>query len=384
MSCRKAYTRDALANMFSLNFVAKDYKNHRENILFEREKCLLPATQLELEREIRVASFTRKLSQLRRQMENQKSLAKNDDILKAIRKEIKDLTEERRVLNGNTKQKKGVEEPKVVVVKKCPQGECRGFLNKDWECGLCNTHVCKDCHAITGDGHECKPEDVETAKLLAKETKDCPACGTSIFKISGCDQMWCTQCHTAFSWNTLKIEKGVIHNPHFYEFQRQANGGVAPRVPGDVQGGCGELPPHYICVSGWAKMDYKQAELSILSEMHRSINHIQYVMLPRNVIADNGDLRKQYLTHIIDEATFKCKLQRREKMRLLQQETQQVLEMFATCATDLVVKSLSDNAMGEIEELMAYFNDTMKKTASVFKCQTFQMVAGSLKYCMPK
>ena len=52
--------------------------------------------------------------------------------------------------------------------------------------------------------------------------------------VKNCDQMWCTQCHTAFSWKTGKIET-TIHNPHFYEWQRQ--NGTVVRNPNDIE--CG-------------------------------------------------------------------------------------------------------------------------------------------------
>jgi len=46
--------------------------------------------------------------------------------------------------------------------------------------------------------------------------------------------MFCTACNDcAFDWVTGRIET-VIHNPHYYEFQRQLHGGQAPRVPGDI------------------------------------------------------------------------------------------------------------------------------------------------------
>ena len=67
-------------------------------------------------------------------------------------------------------------------------------------------------------------------------------CTAAIFKISGCDQMWCTQCHIAFSWKTGQKVTGVIHNPHFYQWQR--NNGGATQNPNAVH--CGGIPGYYI------------------------------------------------------------------------------------------------------------------------------------------
>ena len=54
--------------------------------------------------------------------------------------------------------------------------------------------------------------------------------------------MFCTACNDcAFDWVTGRIET-VIHNPHYYEFQRQRNAGQAPRVAGDIL--CGREIDH--------------------------------------------------------------------------------------------------------------------------------------------
>jgi hypothetical protein len=103
------------------------------------------------------------------------------------------------------------------IVMGCPTSGCCGFVDTLWKCGMCDTEVCKDCHVIkASDDHTCNPDDMATAAAVAAETKPCPKCAAAISKVSGCDQMWCTLCHTTFSWKTGKVETSVIHNPHYF------------------------------------------------------------------------------------------------------------------------------------------------------------------------
>jgi hypothetical protein len=53
------------------------------------------------------------------------------------------------------------------------------------------------------EGHECDPDAVKTMELLKEGYESrAPKCGTMIQKLSGCAQMWCPDCHTAFDWRT--------------------------------------------------------------------------------------------------------------------------------------------------------------------------------------
>jgi hypothetical protein len=101
---------------------------------------------------------------------------------------------------------------------KCSKSECSGYLVKH-KCVLCNTGVCSKCCEVKDLNHICNPESVKSVKEIKNSTKKCPKCDVSIHKIDGCDQMFCVQCHTAFSWNTNKIDTSKrIHNPHYFEY----------------------------------------------------------------------------------------------------------------------------------------------------------------------
>ncbi len=56
--------------------------------------------------------------------------------------------------------------------------------------------------------------------------------------VKNCDQMWCIECKTAFSWSKGTVEVGNIHNPHYFQWMRQ-NGGM-PRTDALPGAGCNE------------------------------------------------------------------------------------------------------------------------------------------------
>lgn len=387
MSCKRGYLRGHLKSLVSKTFIDKDYKCHRENILYEREKCMLPGTQEALEidaqrEEITKAlkdvmeqknkihakifklSFTSSVSdtgylrQVRTVMtpEQSNEVRKLYEKLPNISVTIRNLKEQRvNLAFAHLGREQIGEQERRQFVKKCPGDDCNGFLSNHWKCSLCGIKVCHKCHEIKTEAeeHECNPENVQTAELIAKETKPCPSCGTRIFKISGCRQMWCVHCHVAFDWNTLKIATGLIHNPHYYEYQRSINGGVAPRVPGDVPGGCEDIPHLWSCNRYWTAMQLKTDLLIKLQGAHRLLVHIHDEEIPRlpneYVAQDNLDIRKKFLKNDINESKFRWLLQRREKNRNKGKELRQLYDMFVTCGTDLIRRTM--NPYAKVEDI---------------------------------
>jgi hypothetical protein len=260
-------------------------------------------------------------------------------------------------------------------IRACPIESCRGFLSQQWKCGLCNVSTCPKCNIpkiksprqananqdtdTKEEEHVCNPDDVATAELLAKDTRPCPQCGTGIFKIDGCDQMWCTECHTAFNWRTGQLETGHVHNPHYFEYQRRM--GTNVRNIMDIP--CGGLAPdqyhgvlHHLihiamnptsCTEREArglKPISKEKRLSIRTktiDYAVSIDYFANRVLPRyrpDAIQDNLELRVEYLTEQITKDEFKTALSREAKQFNKKIEIGQVVQTVVFGMSDILTR----------------------------------------------
>lgn len=261
MFCKNPWSRLFLTENIDKSYISKDYLKHRENILFEREVGMLPATQPYVERNIKIEEITKKNEELQEKI----SLLHSE-----MRQNQSDIHKLRN--NSDVERRK--------YVRKCPKNECQGFLSSQLKCEICSSWVCSECREIKGTDrdapHTCVPEILESVKLLNTDTKACPSCSTMIHKIEGCNQMFCTECHSAFNWVTLRIETGAIHNPHYFEWQRRnTNAAVAPRNPNDVL--CGrELDRNFLGVlRNKFEAEYDQNPASISNkELKRVITAI--------------------------------------------------------------------------------------------------------------
>ena len=184
--------------------------------------------------------------------------------------------------------------------------------------------------------------------------------------LKNCDQMYCTSCNTAFSWKTGRIETGVIHNPHFYQYQRQQNGGVAPRVPGDIPGGaCGGLP--YVLLMERTIMR-KEPNFNNWGHCHQMVQHIQQVVrhrYPNRIgMQDNSDLRVQYLLKEIDDDKWVRTLRTRQKAAEKNRAIHNVLELLTVSLTDLFntfVHGDGTNLEDSCKNLRNYVNTELTK-----------------------
>lgn len=339
MQCAKAWGKDFIVENFTKKFVNDTLKKHRENQLFERERGLLPATQPLVERQIQMDKLAEeRVALLARKIELQGELVNIHNGVSEIGARMASV---RRHMSSAVTDK-----DKRQFVRRCPVGDCKGFLSTVWKCGLCETWTCPDCHEPKGTerdaAHECKPENVETAKLLAKDTKPCPKCAVPIHRIMGCNQMFCTNCHTPFDWHSLKMSTGPIHNPHYFEMRQRI--GAAPVIDENVDGMCGDgnnMPDVYRIVMALQKhnLSVTNVEGVNLSQFVQWANHINDVTRRQYIVDnlnDNVDLRIKYMMNLIDEARFKHLLQKREKSRSKKREIDQVLSSMYALSGDII------------------------------------------------
>jgi len=328
--CAKEWTRKFMVDNFPKTFINGAWKKHKEKILLDKEIALLPATQAVVEAEIL-------------KEKNEQHMAEIKILIKRMQRQYKILADSVRTAPPL--------QPRTFVCP-CPANECRGYLSTQWKCGLCDSYTCSDCRVLKDKDaeHVCKPDDLATAQLLSKDTKPCPKCSAGIFKIEGCDQMWCTQCHTAFSWKTGHIETRV-HNPHFFEWQRRNGNGIAPRVPGDII--CGRELNHafssdirYIIRGNThASVDWPsdtEANFYTISSIVQSIGHLRAVQLPHfraDPVKNNTELRVKYMRNMITKDVFQTRIQRDNKKNEHKREIHDLLQMFIQNITDILYRA---------------------------------------------
>ena len=408
MFCKKRWNLEFMYENFTSSFMKKEYKEIKSEILFEREKALLPETQKEMEIREKIKQNSMKIMEY--QADNgclkhtelprlnslyTRSLINSDhwrEQTKKLEKKYRDnieKIEELRAINSvlDASWKDKDTEEKKEPVYPCSVNDCRGFLSLQGHeliCGICKTSHCKDCRTKADDEHKCSKETLETIKMLDKETKPCPKCHIPIYKTSGCDQMWCTKCHTAFSWNTGMVESGHIHNPHYWQYM-QSQGRDLEEVRRMNQqrreeNRCIELID--IAVATQAK------NFSTLCTILSHLRHAEYVYHEvTDHITRNRDLRQEYLKNKLNVDKFKKEIYKREKRNWFNIDLRQNISMLYDTSKDLIVNVYNmyyhtreyrgqlKDVLAEIHNIVEYSNVHMKKI-----CERYGYVFTNINY----
>jgi hypothetical protein len=310
--CRSAIPYDIFLQKFNRKWIFGEYKIHRSNILLNREKSYLP----EMLKEIAI----------QKEIEDKKKIYYKEIAL--LKKQIYDIEDK---INSLSKDK--TIKNKYLLTYACPMQDCKGFLNDEFTCGLCSSHICNKCYCIKNEikkgDHECDQSMVDTFNEIKKDSKPCPTCGEFISKINGCDQMFCVKCGSAFSWKTGLVEKGIIHNPHAHQFFENNPEARNTYLNNQNNNNCRNPIPNIIVLSNnlsfYCDYDYIRSVHRYVSEFrqYRRDNYLR--TLNNNNIDENIDIRRKYINNEYTDKLFKQILHKREKHNFFIRQLYQIV-----------------------------------------------------------
>jgi hypothetical protein len=401
MSCHAIWDAAFILSMFQKAWVTGPYARHRETVLYDYEISQLPASQYLVENFRTRQTLLREIAA---EKDEKKELKERLAALEASiwnKKYRADRIETSRYRSdGGAGGGGGGSREEVVrrdFVRPCPVEECRGFLSSALKCGTCSVFACGRCLCVIGerrtDPHECSPEDVATADLIKRESKPCPTCGISISKISGCSQMWCTQCNTAFDWRTGLRVTGAIHNPHYFAWMRTRNNNNNDNNAPDLNPGMCPVQPNHLMQRlrrlFAARKTPEGTRYAITSQLQHAM-HLLHAEIPRIDRTDppghppeHVDLRLRYLLKELGAEDFKRALILRERKRHKNLTLRACYEAKANAIVDVLrayaaaAASVNDDddhhssdssVLAELREIFAYFHKCLVDTSRRFNC----------------
>ncbi len=400
MNCNTIWNQDILESHFPRTWCNSEYRKHTENVMFQQELSLIPLATQELnkrklaeERENMTESLMHQEHQIdilrqtvmrfnrRAASGSEWAIIERDQQVPKLEERIRIEEEKYNVMVSEIikfNDQNSFDNTNIVSTRPCFTSKCKGFLNFRYECVVCDTVWCKDCHERVQSAHVCDQNLVKTYKMLEKDTKNCPGCKTLIFKISGCDQMYCINCNTAFSWETGQIEKGRIHNPHYFEYlqRREREQQEQQANPNE----CVELSLNLILKMNHTKKSTDTPQGDFIVELERFRRHVEETNLQQYTetlrvqpMQRNLDLRIQYILNKIDEKTFRSIIVKRDTDTKLCTHYYNLMYSLTLVCRDVLVRYLQDSnylcndVKSQIIEYAKYFNTEMEKVSIWFE-----------------
>lgn len=354
MNCKVDWHEDFMFQSMSKTFMNQKLKTKWKQVLFEKEKAWIPETQ-------HFADLTRQINEVNEQIKSLRVAIKHEPQDSNLQDMITNLNIRKHHLQADMEKEPTRFKGKVIP---CPVEGCKGFIDiNTTSCGLCHSMICTKCH-ISCDHqhiHVCRQEDLDSLKLIQKETKPCPNCGTPCFKVDGCDQVFARCCLTTFSWSTGEIDKGKIHAPDYFSWLRTTNANI-DRDVNDIP--CGGIPQ----ITHIHLEMFTPIQATELISIYHLVERIQNSDIPfyRDKVIftekTNRDLRIRYMIDPkMTEDHFKTQLAKREKQRLIRKQVFIVIMSAFHSLVDVLQRCTEDTCrpktiMSEFHNLRDVFN----------------------------
>ncbi len=260
-------------------------------------------------------------------------------------------------------------------------------------CGLCGVEICRDCHEVISKDdsvpplfasliegaeaekddkkdvvivapHICNPIMLASTKAIRRDTRNCPNCVTPIYRIEGCNQMWCTVCNNAFDWKTGQPIQGAVHNPHYFEYLARSNNNRDHNLERGNRTICATDPHQFADFMmdtnrrlseflSQKKQSFEQKE--DLTNKIKHIRDVSFVLVQQLSHMENEtlqhdcaahpesmtQLRIEFMKNKITEAKFRHRtffIQKKEEMLM---EYRQIWRMFIDVSREICVRNIA-------------------------------------------
>lgn len=249
--------------------------------------------------------------------------------------------------------------------------------------------------------HKCKQEDVDSVKEIRQHSRACPNCKARIFRISGCDTMWCTRCNTGFNWRTGLVIKDArdLHNPHYIDFVRHNPGFQYNHQQGQptnaneaknavLDNPCDrltietiQLPDAYSILRRMNSVDasIRTIVLAFQQQMLHVRDYARRKFMAGNQY-DETDYALRYVTKRWDEKRWRIQIEHHSRFRETNQEYIDVIMTWLVVMNDLFATHLPpsppitvDGAKRFIEQMRhisEYTNTTLNEMNTMYKRKT--------------
>jgi hypothetical protein len=252
--------------------------------------------------------------------------------------------------------------------------------------------------------HTCQEADVESLKEIRAHSRPCPNCKARIFRIAGCDTMWCTLCNTGFNWRTgliIKDAKG-LHNPHYVDFIKK-NPNFQYNVKTEEEKSEEEKktaamvidnPCDRVTLESFVSIDlnYMQSRMRHLNcrlrdcfnafqqQMGHMLDYSRGKFIHGNEYNEVG-YALNYITDEWDEKQWRIRLEHHDRFRQTNEEYADVMLTWLVVMKDLLNGFISldqtnltiakaDEILKQMQQISEYTNNTLEGMNKIYKRKT--------------
>lgn len=377
MKCHHAFSLPFLHSIYGSKWMSGKFNRHRVDVWVEKETARLPECMHLVNDYKRTLELDREIKALRGKLvkcENTYGGYFMDEDLVKYRERAFVYSHQIGVaeqeLNALHERVYGKSNPKVTTfIQGCPVDGCKGLVSDDYVCILCGERVCRNCMEPVHSGR-CSDECVASVREIKCSTKPCPKCAIPVYKVDGCDQMWCVECKTAFGWTSGKIDEGTIHNPHYFQWLRTQTKGDIPRDAGRC-----DRVTHDMLLDR-LDMDGEYWEITA----GRIFGTLDIITPDPKESLEQGTkiARMKYLAGLYSESKWRRKvseLYTRYEMDVIRKELDDGLSLVLTERIEAMYKELVERGRGEAIRIAAKYKDEFERIRLEFIDHTIKAYA---------